>query len=1022
MMIHKLIQRQTDSWNAGRRIQIEALVDGMSEASKTDTQSAENADTQFTMAEEHWLELICNEVALRCAIGESPSLAEYQARFPNLATSLKIQWEIDQLLDLEHGLPSREVAPQQWISASTETEPDQRRYELRTELGRGSAGVVYEAWDHRLKRLIAIKRLRSGFDASVEELKRIRREAEAFAKLHHPNIVQVYDSGLIDGLPFVSMELCKGGSLAKRLESGALPIRIAVEIVKDIASGIAEAHRCRIIHRDLKPANILLKDDQSNHAKVADFGLAKLLDTDRAATATGDVIGTPAYMAPEQAFGDAKYAGPASDIYSIGAILYECLTGQPPFRGSNIAQILDQVRNHDAISLRRLRPKVPRDLETITMVCLRKEPFNRYRTANDLVEDLSRFLRSDPILAKQESWSFRTGRIVMKNPVTSIFAALAFSLLMMISAGSIVFARKINVERIAAVEAKQESIRQRDAALRARNLTREALDAMTSSLATSSLEEQHEISPVQRSFLKQVLSYYTEVVDDPSDDLTSAERTASAAERVAWIHDQLGNKQEACKSYSLAAKRVELLISRHPENTSFKKRYASILQNLGCGLSRVGEQQAAVEAFQKSLEVQRSFNEAGPGQMEERIQLGKVLHNLALQLRDQGKYSETKQTLVDSLIAFEDVEKQFDATDSVRREIASVKASLGLHEATRGSWTDGKDYLNSSIKSLTKLAEDNPYDRLSKGLLGWCLLNFGIQLSDHNELDSAKHSFERSVHVLKELTSQFPTIAIYQQDYCSALIMFSMHLINQKQLDQAYDFALQAKEIASRFLESTPDSRDFRWVLGDALHALAKIHRQREQISEAQREYQALMETWMHIENHQSGSSEFYDSKLSEFQEVAAFTSGFLPSHLSAYWDLSMKLLTRQHSKRNDGVSKRDAFMLLAHDRTKGFLTRNAIDEAVDFSDGLEDPHDVSPRVWYNLACIHGIISNHPKASESVRTSQVDKAWHCLRLAIEHGWSDQTYTAKDPDLAALQERGDFKKWLLERSANKDGQN
>jgi serine/threonine protein kinase len=1015
MMIHKLVQRQTDSWNAGHRIRIEALVDGMREASKTDTLSVEKADTQFTMADEHWLELICNEVALRRAMGESPSLEEYQSRFPNLATTLKIQWEIDQLLDLEHEIPFREFVPKPWNLASTEAESE-NRYELRAELGRGSAGVVYEAWDRRLKRLVAIKRLRSGFDASVEELNRIRREAEAFAKLHHPNIVQVYDSGLIDGLPFVCMELCKGGSLAKRLESGPLPIRVAAQIVQDIATGIAEAHRCRIIHRDLKPANILLTEEQSNHAKVADFGLAKVLDTDRAATATGDVIGTPAYMAPEQALGDAKYAGPASDIYSIGAILYECLTGHPPVRGSNIAQVLEQVRNEDAISVRRLRPKVPRDLETITMVCLRKEPFNRYRTANDLVEDLSRFLRSEPILAKQESWGSRNWRIVKKNPVTSAFAAVAFSLLIMIAAGSIAFARKINIERIAAVEAKQESLRQRDAALRARNLTREALDAMTSSLAISSLEEQREISPVQRSFLKQVLSYYTEVADDSSEDITSADRTASAAERVAWIHDQLGNKQEACSSYSLAAKRVEVLINREPENALFKKRYANILQNLGCGLSRTGEQQAAVEAFQKCIEVQRSLKEVAPAQMDERIQLGKVLHNLALQLRDQGRYSETKQMLVESLNAFEDVENRFEANDSVQRETAAVKASLGLHEAVQGSWADGRAYLDSSIKSLVKLAEKNPQDRQSKGLLGWCLLNFGIQLSNHKEWDSANRSFEKSVQVLKELKSQFPTIAIYQQDYCSALIMFSVHLTGQEQLDRAYEMAQQAKTTASRFLESTPDSRDFRWVLGDALHALAKIHTQREQISEAQSQYQALMETWLYIENHQSGTSEFYDSKLSEFQEVAAFTSGFLPSHMSSYWDLATKLLTRQFASKN-AAEKREAYVLLAHERTRGFLARNAIDKAVDFCDGLEDAHDDRPRAWYNLACIHGMISNHPQASESIRTSQLDKAWHCLRLAVEHGWSDYAYASKDPDLAALQGREDFKKWLLDRSSN-----
>ena len=305
-------------------------------------------------------------------------------------------------------------------------------------------GIVYEAWDPQLKRRLAVKRLRAGLDSSLEELRRIRMEAEVIAKIRHNNIVQIFEVGEADGLPYLAMEYCEGGSLASRLGGIPLPPKRAAEFVKQIAVGVAAAHACRIIHRDLKPANVLLEHVDTWVPKVTDFGLAKQLDNVATATAAGSILGTPAYMSPEQAFGNAAAIDVTSDVYSIGAILYECLTGLPPFRGVTVADTLDQVRKREPVSVRQLQPRVPIDVETISLKCLRKDPAQRYQTVQALVDDLSCFLERRPIQARRETSLEAAIRVGRKYPMASTLAITSALLLLTIAIGSTIFASRLS--------------------------------------------------------------------------------------------------------------------------------------------------------------------------------------------------------------------------------------------------------------------------------------------------------------------------------------------------------------------------------------------------------------------------------------------------------------------------------------------------------------------------------------------------------------------------------------------------
>jgi serine/threonine protein kinase len=323
-------------------------------------------------------------------------------------------------------------------------------YEVLEELGRGGMGVVYKARQIGLGRVVALKMLLSGGQASEADLARFRTEREAVARLQYPNIVQVFEVGEYEGQPFFSMEFCPGDSLARKLDGTPLPPREAATLLEVLARAMHAAHRQNVIHRDLKPANVLLGADGT--PKVTDFGLAKKLD-ETGLTQTGAVMGTPSYMAPEQALGS-KNIGPAADVYALGAILYECLTGRPPFRAATTYDTLRQVVNDEPVALRQLNPVVPHDLETICLKCLRKEPARRYESAAALADDLQRWLEVRPILARPVGALERGWRWCRRNPRVAAMCAAVGVLLIVVAASLGVLAVRLDRERQAVAETR----------------------------------------------------------------------------------------------------------------------------------------------------------------------------------------------------------------------------------------------------------------------------------------------------------------------------------------------------------------------------------------------------------------------------------------------------------------------------------------------------------------------------------------------------------------------------------------
>jgi ABC-type amino acid transport substrate-binding protein len=288
-------------------------------------------------------------------------------------------------------------------------------------------GVVYKARHRALKRVVALKMVLAGAHAGPTERARFQREAEAAAHLQHPNIVHLHEVGEQGGCPYLAMEFVGGGSLADRLLAGHLRAAEAARLAEALARAVQYAHERGVVHRDLKPGNVLLTEDGA--PKITDFGLAKLLGGDAGQTATGAVLGTPGYMAPEQAAGQTKAVGPAVDVYALGAILYESLTGRPPFRTDTSLGTLLEVMRREPHRPRSLNPAVPRDLETICLKAMAKEPHRRYASARELAEDLARFADGRPIRARPVGRPERLWRWCRRNPVVAGLGALAAALL-----------------------------------------------------------------------------------------------------------------------------------------------------------------------------------------------------------------------------------------------------------------------------------------------------------------------------------------------------------------------------------------------------------------------------------------------------------------------------------------------------------------------------------------------------------------------------------------------------------------
>ncbi|MBX7105141.1 MAG: serine/threonine protein kinase [Gemmataceae bacterium] len=455
-------------------------------------------------------------------------------------------------------------------------------YTLLGVAGRGAMGVVHKAIQIGLDRTVAVKMVVGGAFAEPAAKARLRREATAIARLRHPNIVQVHEVGEHAGLPFVALEWVSGGTLESAIAGRPLPPREAARLVEAVARGAHHAHEHGLIHRDLKPANILLESGSPTVPKIVDFGLARHPD-DGQLTATGALAGTPNYMAPEQTDSTATL-GPATDIYSLGAILYESLTGRPPFRGMSAIDTLTRLKNDVPVPPRRVDPTLPVDLQTICMKCLEKKTERRYTTAAALADDLQRFLDGRPVSARPASWSRTLWLWMRRRPVLAASLATLQAALIIITIGATYFSKQL----AASLE------KTRRAEVRSAADARTAMDALTTLVTDvqKTLRTNPATRPLQKKLLETAIDGLGKVA--ATDDAGTPQPIRAAAYyQMALVHGHLGQSDQCREACSKARDAADAVLANQPADTDSRFHWADATRLLAFRHLTAGEADTA---------------------------------------------------------------------------------------------------------------------------------------------------------------------------------------------------------------------------------------------------------------------------------------------------------------------------------------------------------------------------------------------------------------------------------------------
>jgi tetratricopeptide (TPR) repeat protein len=500
-------------------------------------------------------------------------------------------------------------------------EPAFGDYELLEPIARGGMGVVYKARQVSLDRIVALKLISDGVLAGDAAIARFRTEAAAAAGLHHPNLVAIHEIGEHAGRLYFSMEYVAGPTLAALVKDGPLPARRAAEYVRAAAMGVQAAHDQGVLHRDLKPSNILV--DERDQPRVADFGVAKRLDGASDLTLTGQILGTPAYMAPEQARGGGASVGPAADVYSLGAVLYHLLTGRPPFTAETMTDVLRQVAEREPVAPRLLNPALPRDLETICLKCLAKEAARRYATARELAEDLGRFLQGLPIHARPIGEAERLWRWCRRNPVVASLTTATAALLLAVAVGSTLAARRIEASRKAEAAEHQQAVASQARAERINRFLKEMLespdptkeghDVRVVDVLAKAAERARVDFAAQPDVLAEVLqtvgtTYYSLAEYDPAEPLLRqalelyARTPGKGSRPYARCQADLGNLLHWSGRYAEAITNLhEAVAALRLHQPGSERELADALYSLGTAMSQHGHDADADPPLQEAM-------------------------------------------------------------------------------------------------------------------------------------------------------------------------------------------------------------------------------------------------------------------------------------------------------------------------------------------------------------------------------------------------------------------------------------
>jgi serine/threonine-protein kinase len=738
-------------------------------------------------------------------------------------------------------------------------------YELLGEVARGGMGVVYKARQPRLNRVVALKMIQAGRLASREEVERFRLEAEAVALLDHPNIVPIYEVGEVEGWNYFSMKLIEGDNLARHLGGYERRPRDAARLLLVVARAVGYAHQCGVLHRDLKPANILI--DQQGQPHVTDFGLAKLLARDGKAgegalTGTGVVVGTPCYMAPEQAAGT-RVLTTAADVYSLGAVLYELLTGRPPFKAETPLLTLFDAIGREPERPRAGRPWIDRDLETICLKCLEKEPGRRYGSANDLAAELERYLSGASIQAQPARGVEQFWRWCRRQPALAGMTAL---LVMVVAAALALTTWLWRRAEASAAEARQHQA-EADASL---HDAHEVVQKFCIGLSEDRLSRLPGAQPIQKELLEEGLRYIEDFLRRGGDGPALRAERARARFLAASLTNTIGSKAEALAGFRRALAEYRELLNDAPDDVNLRTKVAHTLNRIGDLESTLGEPTAEA-TYREALALLEGLCRDRPDDLGLENDRAAVCNNLGGLHRRAGRMDDAREWLGESIAIRERLIGQHPSLAELRGELALTCISLGqLHGATgrrddalkcyerarkmqaevvrlrpdresfrrelaqtlrilAGEQCTDRRYeeslktLESARELVEALARANPQVTSYRVELALLHRQAGHAHRGAGRPDEAIAAYERSRKIMEALADGQPAMAAYRNDMAACLFdMGTVHGSNGRP-DEAIKCYRKSRELREPIVREQPDALNYRADLAMTLHNLA-IH------------------------------------------------------------------------------------------------------------------------------------------------------------------------------------------------------
>jgi eukaryotic-like serine/threonine-protein kinase len=744
--------------------------------------------------------------------------------------------------------PHEESSPEE---SSLEEFPTIPGYDLLRELGRGGMGIVYLARHRELKRPVALKMLLAAGQHDRETRDRFRREAEAVARLQHPGIVQVHDVGEHDGQPYIALEFIDGPNLATRTAGTPLAPRLAAQLIEALARAVDSAHQRGIVHRDLTPRNILLARGASPAAlrlsetdverfdpKITDFGLAKELDDDCSQTLSGVIMGTPHYMSPEQAQGLAHAIGPATDIYALGAIFYELLTGRPPFLAASRLEALKQVVERDPLPPSQLQPRVARDVETICLKCLAKEPQKRFASAAQLADDLHRWQTNVPILARPTSRYERTVKWIKRHPAAAGLLAAVCAFAAILSIVGVSYSVRIRHERDFAE-------RNFDRAMR-------AVEEMLSLVGERQLAAEPRMEEIRRELLAKALALNQEFLKERSNDPRVRLENAHAHRRMADVLRLLGQNDEAQAAYRQAIKLLERLSLHAPRHTGYRWQLAYCHNFLAEVLRTTGRHFDAELAYRDAIQLLESLHTAfEPGGREAalwRQDQARSLYSLGVLYKQTGRQEEAEAELGRAIAILSELFERDPQQRELGQHLARAFLNLGtvIRAPERQAEADAAYQRAITLfESLVARFSDHPEYRQELAIV---LNNAGNLHASAGKLEVAQAMYDKARTLFQGLVVDFPKVPDYRQELANTINSIAS-LESQQQHPQK---ALDAWQEAARLLEGLSADRPesfsieadlgmVRGNLGLVYHAQSRFHDARSQLESAVRHFQSAL-------------------------------------------------------------------------------------------------------------------------------------------------------------------------------------